>query len=168
MEGNIERLKVCKIGTIFEEAKFGAKVAKAFITWTYFPAHLIVKLHLSHCKGVNQEIFLKGAWDLGPNVKLQHVLVFEKNVLLKALHNLLTKIAKVGHKFFAAWLRHFEQGGQDIIEGKIKINARLQCWMGFEQGDPKVDKKQFALPVAKWKGSMNTNEANENSNGRRC
>jgi hypothetical protein len=69
---------------------------------------------------VNQKKNLKEAWDLGPNVKLQHVLVFEKNVLLKALPNLLTKITKVGLKFFGAWLCHFEKGGQDIIEGKTK------------------------------------------------
>jgi hypothetical protein len=43
---------------------------------------------------------LKGAWDLGPNVKLQHVLAFEKNVLHEALPNLLTKIAKVELKIF--------------------------------------------------------------------
>jgi hypothetical protein len=55
------------------------------------------------------------------------VLVFEKNVLLKVFPNLLTKITKVGLKFFGAWLCHFEKGGQDIIEGKTKINARLQC-----------------------------------------
>jgi hypothetical protein len=29
-EGNIERWRVCKVGTIFEEAKFGAKGPKAF------------------------------------------------------------------------------------------------------------------------------------------
>jgi hypothetical protein len=30
-EGNIKRWRVCKVGTIFEKAKFGAKGAKAFI-----------------------------------------------------------------------------------------------------------------------------------------
>lgn len=40
--------------------------------------------------------------------------------------------------------------------------------MGFEQGDPKVDKKQFVFLVAKWKGFVNTNEAKENPNGKHC
>jgi hypothetical protein len=30
-EGNIKRWKACKVGIIFEEAKFGANRAKAFI-----------------------------------------------------------------------------------------------------------------------------------------
>jgi hypothetical protein len=51
---------------------------------------------------VNQKKNLKGAWDLGPNVKLQHVLVFEENVLPKAFPNLLKKIVKVRLKFFGA------------------------------------------------------------------
>jgi hypothetical protein len=68
---------------------------------------------------------LKGAWDLGPNVKLQHVLAFEKNVLPQALSNLLTKIAKVELKFFNVWLCFFERGRQAIIEEKTKTNVRL-------------------------------------------
>ncbi len=118
-EDNIERWRACKVGMIFEEAKFRAKGAKAFTIRTYFSTHPRVKLHLSRCcTWVNEKKNLKGAWDLGPNVKLQHVLAFEENVLPKVLFNLSTKIAKVGLEFFGVWLCHFEYGRQDIIERK--------------------------------------------------
>jgi hypothetical protein len=61
---------------------------------------------------VSEKKNLKGAWDLGPNVKLQHVFTFEENVLLKFLPNLLTKIIKVGLEFFNVWLHQFEREKQ--------------------------------------------------------
>jgi hypothetical protein len=69
---------------------------------------------------VNQKKNLKEAWDLGPNVKLQHVLVFEKNVLLKVFPNLLTKITKVKPKFFGAWLCHLKREDKTSLKEKQK------------------------------------------------
>jgi hypothetical protein len=38
--------------------------------------------------------------------------------------------------------------------------------MGLKQSDPKVDKKQYALPIAKQKAVANTNKVEEDPNGR--
>jgi hypothetical protein len=37
--------------------------------------------------------------------------------------------------------------------------------MSFKQGNPKLDKQQYALLITKWKGSMNINGAKEDLNG---
>jgi hypothetical protein len=38
--------------------------------------------------------------------------------------------------------------------------------MGLEQSDPKVDKKQYVVPIVKQKAVANTNKAEEDPNGR--
>ncbi len=38
--------------------------------------------------------------------------------------------------------------------------------MGLERSDPKIDKKQFAFPIAKQKALANRNKAEEDPNGR--
>ncbi len=38
--------------------------------------------------------------------------------------------------------------------------------MAFEQGNPKVNEKQYAFPIVKWKVSMNIIKAKEYPNGR--
>jgi hypothetical protein len=38
--------------------------------------------------------------------------------------------------------------------------------MSFNQGAPKVDEKQFALPAIKWKGFKDANGVKEDINGR--